>query len=163
MRAKEITPSSWILYDKNENKIGLLIKNKNQFSLFTKDDIIRYSEESLSEHFGNIVWEERIIVESNKITIAKLPVDSDEIFDVIEEDDIPSYKKSKTGKARYVPGYWGVKFSKSYVGGFCPKLITVTQNESIGPFKTKFELDGEIVLANRRINEKEFEKENNED
>lgn len=154
MRAKEITPSSWILYDKNDIKLGLLINNtKNQFSLFIKDKIIlRYTFDELQEEFGKIKWEERIVVESKTITIAKLPVDSDEIFDVIE-DDIPSYKKSKTGKARYVPGYWGIKFSSGYVTSFCPKLVTIEQNEYIGPFKTKFEMDGEIVLANRRINE----------
>lgn len=152
MRAKEITPSSWILYDKNDAKLGLLIGNENQFSLFLKDKIIHYTSEELQKTFGKIKWEERIIVESKTITIAKLPVDSDEIFDVIE-DDVPSYKKSKTGKARYVPGYWGIKFSSGYVTSFCPKLVTIEQNECIGPFKTKFEMDGEIVLANRRINE----------
>lgn len=162
MRAKEITPSSWILYNKNEIKLGLLIKSKNQFSLFTRDKIVRYSLDELEEKFGKIIWEERIIVESKKITILKLPVDSDEIFDVIENTDVPSYKKSITGKARYVPGYWGIKFSKSYVGAFCPKVITIESNVVIGPFKTKFEMDGEIVLANRRINEEEFEKEYNE-
>ncbi len=152
MRAKEITPNSWILYNKNDVKLGLLISNKNEFSLFLKNKITRYTSEELQETFGKIKWEERIIVESKIITIAKLPVDSDEIFDVIE-DDIPSYKKSKTGKARYVPGYWGIKFSSGYVTSFCPKLVTIEQNDSIGPFKTKFEMDGEIVLANRRINE----------
>ncbi len=152
MRAKEITSTSWILYDKNDVKLGLLISNDNQFSLFTKDKIIRYTSEDLQKTFGKIRWEERIVVESKKITIAKLPVDNDEIFDIIE-DDIPSYKKSKTGKARYVPGYWGIKFSSGYVSSFCPKLVTIEQNECIGPFKTKFEMDGEIALANRKINE----------
>lgn len=161
MRAKEITPSSWILYDKNDAKLGLLICNKDQFSLYTKDKIIRYSSVDLQKTFGNIIWEERIVMESKNITIAKLPVDSDEIFDVIE-DDITSYKKSKTGKARYVAGYWGIKFSSGYVTSFCPKLVTIEQNEHIGPFKTKFEMDGEIALANRRINETILVKEEEE-
>ena len=152
MRAKEITPSSWILYNKNDVKLGLLIINNDQFSLFMKDKIIQYTSEELQESFGKIKWEERIIVESKTITLAKLPVDSDEIFD-IKEDDVPSYKKTKTGKARYVAGYWGIKFSSGYVSSFCPKLVTIEQNDVIGPFKTKFEMDGEIVLANRRINE----------
>ncbi len=124
MRAKEITPTSWILYNKNEVKLGLLIGGKDQFSLFLKDSIIRYTPEELQAKFGKIKWEERVIVESKTITLASLPVDSDEIFD-IKEDDIPSYKKTKTGKARYVAGYWGIKFASGYVSSFCPKLVTI--------------------------------------
>ena len=152
MRAKEITPTSWILYDKNEVKLGLLIGSEDQFSLFERDKISRYTINGLTLKFGKIKWEERIIVESKTITLGTLPVDSDEIFD-IKEDDIASYKKTKTGKARYVAGYWGIKFYSGYVSSFCPKLVTIEQNDVIGPFKTKFEMDGEIVLANRRINE----------
>lgn len=160
MHAKEITPSSWIFYDDNEAKVGLLIQKDDQFSLFSKDKISRYnSKAELIKAFTSIVWEERIVVESKTITIGKLPVDSDEIFDLIE-GDVTSYKKTKTGRARFVPGYYGLKFSNAYTGSLCPKLITIEQNEHIGPFITKFELDGEIALANRRLNDTFIEEKN---
>ena len=147
MRAKEITPGSWILYNNNEIKLGLLIKNNEQYSLFKQHRIDRYTFESLESKFGKIVWEDRKIVESKKITISKLPINSDEAFDIREEDDIPTYTKTEKGKARHVPGYWGIKFADGYVSGFCPKYTTVTENDSIGPGPSPERWPGAVMLS----------------
>lgn len=152
MKALEVTPTSWILYNEEEVKVGILVKKLAKYTLLKTDGHEEYkNKDELESKFGEISFKERIIKESKDIKISDLPVDEEEVFDIDESGDFPSYKKTVSGKARYVPGYWGIKFSNHYVASFCPKLNTLETYDIIGPYKSKFELQAEIALMNKRL------------
>ena len=48
---------------------------------------------------------------------------------------------TKTAKSRsmFCAGYFAIKFNNSWVGEYCPKIITINRYEFAGPFKTKEE------------------------
>ena len=108
--------------------------------------------QSLEESFGKINFKERKVKENKQIFISDLPVDDEDAYDIDETGEIPSYKKTPTGKARYAPGYWGLKFTTYYIAAFCPKVSTLKKYEHIGPFKDKFILNDQIAVTNKRLN-----------
>jgi hypothetical protein len=50
---------------------------------------------------------------------------------------LPIYTKSNKSKSFYCAGHYIVKFNTTWVGTFCPKLITLNRYEYQGPFKTQ--------------------------
>ena len=58
--------------------------------------------------------------------------------------------QTPNSKIKWVAGWWGIKFTGDYVGFFCPKLVTVTDNKFIGPFKNKTELSAAITVYNKK-------------
>ena len=52
---------------------------------------------------------------------------------------LPIYTKNDKSSSFYCAGYYIVKYNKSFVGEFMPKLITLQRYEYLGPFKTKIE------------------------
>mgnify|MGYP006175199783 CR=1 FL=1 len=63
---------------------------------------------------------------------------------------LPSYTKSETSRVIYVAGYYGIHFTKRWQGSYGTKLDTIGEYEFIGPFKSKSEMDTEVLLKNKR-------------
>ena len=68
----------------------------------------------------------------------------------ISDKHLPSYTKSETSKVIYVAGYYGIHFTKRWQGVYGTKLDTLEMYEFIGPFKSKSEMDTEVLLQNKR-------------
>lgn len=52
---------------------------------------------------------------------------------------IPVYTKNEKSKSFYCAGYYGIKFD-NWMASYCPKLLTLTRYNFIGPFKTELEM-----------------------
>lgn len=52
---------------------------------------------------------------------------------------LPLYTKNEKSSSFYCAGYYIVKYNKTFVDEFMPKLITLQRYEYEGPFKTKIE------------------------
>lgn len=53
---------------------------------------------------------------------------------------LPVYTKTEKSKCFFCAGHYAIKFNQTYVPAYCPKLITLTRYEHVGPFKSKEEL-----------------------
>lgn len=156
MIAEEIADNFWIVRDDNEQSLGFLIKNLKRYFLLSNDKTMSAefsSIDELNKEYPKIKFLIKKIEDKKDIFISNYPIKDQEAFDIEEISEgnkIPSYKKSTTSNIRYAAGYWGIKFSDQYVGAFCPKLTTVKDNESIGPFNDRFILNAEINKANKK-------------
>ena len=52
---------------------------------------------------------------------------------------LPLYTKNDKSSSYFCAGYYVVKYDKTWVAEFCPKLITLQRYEYFGPFKSKIE------------------------
>lgn len=157
MRAVELTPTSWILYDDNEAQIGILVSRLSSYSLFTTSGPLHFAgKEDLFMSVGEITFKKRIVMENKDIVIEGLPVDDDNIFNIGTDGDFATYTKTEHSKVKFAAGYWGINFSGAhqwYIFSFCPKLDTLTNNDHVGPFDSRFIALQEISVANKRLND----------
>lgn len=60
----------------------------------------------------------------------------------------PVFTKNSKSKSFYCAGYYVIKFNKGWVQSFCPKFVTLSKNEFIGPFKSKIEMKEHLRIKN---------------
>lgn len=68
------------------------------------------------------------------------------LYDIKKQAHI--YTKKSASKSYFCAGYFIIKFSNGWVKAFCPKLITLERYEFRGPYKTKFEMQEQMRVAN---------------
>ena len=149
---KPITETSWILQNEG-NRVALVTKNEKELIVIGKLGKNRFSDIKDLETFLN-----------SKIEIEKH--DDEEVAELgnvngfpvkhvsavaVEKQNLPVYKKTATSNIFYSAGYYGIKFPNGWVSSYCPKLSTLTENEFIGPFQTKLEMQNSIIQKKRQI------------
>lgn len=60
---------------------------------------------------------------------------------------LPLYTKTEKSQSFYCAGYYAVKFDNGWVKAYCPKLITLSRNTYLGPFKTRLEMQESLRKA----------------
>lgn len=60
-----------------------------------------------------------------------------EVWDV--QRKLPIYSKTEKSKSLFCAGYYLINFNNEWIEQFCPKLITISRYEYIGPFHTNDE------------------------
>ena len=63
---------------------------------------------------------------------------------------IPTYTKSESSKVVYVAGYYGIRFPSDWRWFYGGKIDNLETYDFIGPFKTKSEMQTEVLLQNKR-------------
>ena len=61
---------------------------------------------------------------------------------------LPIYTKNDKSSSYFCAGYYAIKYNKTYVPEFTPKLITLQRYEYEGPFKTKLEQQERLRIMN---------------
>jgi len=153
VKAKEVLKNKfWIVEDNNE-RIGTISFNDDQYMLSDKTGTHFYSERQLKKKLGKeLLWEKLDITEtkpSNK-DVHGYPTSCDPynaMYDVKRK--LPLFTKSDKSKSLYCAGYYIIHFDKGWVKSFCPKLITVERYETKGPFKSDLEMRQELSRANK--------------
>lgn len=56
------------------------------------------------------------------------------------KEKLPLFTKIAKSQSRHAAGYYIIHFEHGWVQSFCPKLVTLKNNEWQGPFKTKIEM-----------------------
>ena len=69
----------------------------------------------------------------------------------VKHESLPAYRRSTTSNTLYSAGYYGVKFPNGWVTSYCPKMSTLNENEFLGPFKTKLEMQNSISQKKKAI------------
>lgn len=62
-----------------------------------------------------------------------------QVYDVTRR--IPLYSKTLKSKSLFCAGYYLIKYNASWTAAYCPKNITISRYEFIGPFKTEDEMN----------------------
>lgn len=148
---KPITETNWILQE-NGIRIALVTKTKNnrisaigkinQGSFKDFDDLEKFlgSELEFEKH------EDEEVAELG--TIRGFPVKHVGVIEVPDQE-LPVYKRTATSNTLYSAGYYGVNFPNGWVTSYCPKLTTLTENNHVGPFTTKLEMQNAISQIKR--------------
>ena len=131
------------------------------------DDTEQTSLSGIMSRFGEKILESKessVVVEENKVGprggwntsmseidgyVSKHIVHNAETIE-LKGKQIPTYTKTETSKVRYVAGYYGVRFPSDWRWFYGGKLDTLNTCEFIGPYKTKSEMQTEVLLKNKR-------------
>ena len=149
--AKSIFPNTWILYD-NDLKHSLLSKTSECWTLMQHSGNIQYKsleELNQSQHIEIQfpVSQEETVKESIE-HISQFPVNTTPFN--INVDPFPTYTKNDKSKVRYAACYWGILFGANWSLSFCPKVETINDHETVGPFTTKVEANTVIAQKKRQ-------------
>ena len=144
IHAKPIIDGKFWKVEQDGEKIATLHKQENnKFILSNNDGELRFDKkEEITKFFG-----QDFFIPFNKINISKSTQNEchgfqtrtkpyNAMYDVRRR--LPLYTKNNHSKSLYCAGWYTVKF-KNWVTLYCPKLVTVEQYESHGPFKSKLE------------------------
>ena len=133
----------WII-ERNGQKVGTLRLGK-EYILTVQDKYARYPDlnsllEKLDINFDQAKQLENKS-KSKEFDVHGFPCKTkpyNDIFDLKRK--LPLYTKTEKSQSFYCAGYYGIHFDNGWVRAYCPKLITLSRNEFIGPFKDKLEM-----------------------
>lgn len=154
---KKITDQSWlVLTDDGGNKVGLLSKNREKFTLLAKEGARTSfeNEEEIKTFFNQDIFNNMITVkEKEKVHfINGFPVDFHDPYEAdCADSDLPLFTKTQKGTVYHCAGYYVIHFPKGPIRSFCPKLATLTSYEYEGPFKTELEMKTALSQAKKRL------------
>jgi hypothetical protein len=149
---KPITETSWILQN-DGNRVALVTQNDAGIVAIGKLAKSRFKDiKDLEKFVGSKIeiekHEDEEVAELGNIK--GFPVKHVGAI-AVEEQELPVYKRTATSNTHYSAGYYGVKFPNGWVTSYCPKLTTLTENEYIGPFQSKLEMQNSITQKKRQI------------
>lgn len=154
--AKVLIPNKeWLLRNEQE-KIGTITKAKKGYAFLHKGITVNLTTlNEIKSQFGITSFDEN--TKKNKVdtlnkvyTIYDFPCSSapfEPMYSIKEKR--PLYTKSAKSKSQYCAGHYIIKFKKSWVKSFCPKLITLERNVYHGPFKTEYEVRVMLATLNK--------------
>ena len=153
IKAKEVLNGKFWIVEEDNQKVGTLSFNDDQYMLSDASGTKFLTERQLKKKLGkDMTWTQLAITETvpNK-EVHGFPTSCtpyNPIYDVKRK--MPLFTKSEKSKSLYCAGYYIIKFDKGWVKSFCPKSITVERYEFRGPFKTDIEMRQELSKANAK-------------
>lgn len=153
IKAKSILPDKFWIVEDNGVKIGTLTLDENQY-MFSNKNGTRFfdSEKSLKTKLGALEWEEKHnIIEDINYEIHGYPTSYkpyNPMFDI--KHKLPLFTKSSKSNTVYCAGYYIIRFNVNWLKSFCPKLVTIENNDFQGPYKTEFEVKQALRKANAK-------------
>ncbi len=149
---KQISEQSYILSELG-NRIAILTKTNNGITAIGKLSKKHFENwDLLEKHLGKTLVYETDNDDTNTkelIYLSGFPVKHSITYDV--QENPLSYTKQEGSKIRYAPGYWGVLFDNGWTTSYCPKLSTLENVETIGPFTSKLELNTMLSSVKNRV------------
>lgn len=158
MFAKKLTDNTWMLTQDSGVKLGIAKKVNDEFVLIGKKEKYESLYDIAGKH-GEKLKEANITTETLKdLDIEGFPIKHKEFHNVeahtITEavDTIYSYNNSEKSEVLYAAGYYGIWFSNQYVIKKSPKLVTILENDFVGPFKDEFTTKFAVSQKNKEVN-----------
>jgi hypothetical protein len=151
-KLKEITETSYIL-EKDGSNTGLVIVSTDGFKVIGPFDKKVFGDaDELTRYLGgDLTIEARESEDDKEDEIGQIngyPIKHKAVFDV-EEGDIVTYSKASKSKARFAAGYYALDFEHGWTGSYCPRTQTLEENQFIGPFRTKLEMQNAMAQKKR--------------
>jgi len=145
-RLKPVTDNSWILHD-NGTRLAMIIKTADGYSAIGQLDRKQFNDlDDLEQFLGGklAVDEPEEEKEAEAGDVEGYPIKHSTSHD-IKTDAYPSYSKVQGSSIRFAAGYYGVLFAHGWVYSYCPKTTTLEENQWIGPFRTRLEMQNAIT------------------
>ena len=140
----------WILED-NGQKVGTIRSNENGVTLQvgSENQTFRALEEltqkiSVSFSGKELVSKNKEEYDVHGYFCKTRPFNS--IFDLKRK--LPLYTKTTDSQSFFCAGWYCIQFEHGWVPASCPKLITLSRNNYLGPFKTKLEMTESLRKQN---------------
>ena len=149
---KPMTESSWIL-QRNGNRIALVTTKDGKLISIGKLEKNKFEDiKDLEKFLGSKIEIEQTEEESTAElgNVGGYPVKHAGAVPV-DGAELPVYKRTKNSNTEYSAGYYGIKFNHGWTASYCPKLTTLTENEFVGPFTTKLEMQNSMSQKKRAI------------
>ena len=153
--SKVLVPNQeWIIED-HGTKIGSIAKSKKGYSFLRKGKQFTFkSLKEISEELGISITDAIPSTATSTVedvhSIYNYPCSSkpfEPVYNV--QRKLPLFAKSAKSKSQYCAGYYVIKFRKSWVKSYCPKLITLERYPYHGPFKTENEMKSVLNSVNK--------------
>lgn len=146
-KLKPITENSWILHSVN-GRIGVVFKENNEYTVIGQIEKKKFKDfNELSLFLKGTVTIEEVEEDNTSIEAGNVdgyPIKHSKSYD-IKNAEYPSYSKVEGSTNRFAAGYYGINFTTGWVYSFCPKVVTLEENNWIGPFRTKLEMQNAII------------------
>lgn len=141
--AKPIIKNKFWVVEDSGNKVATIQARDDGGFVFVHDEQREYfpSVKNLKQKYNlKFSSADKNKKESNK-TVYGYPVSGrayNQVWDV--QRKLPIYSKTIKSKSLFCAGYYLIKLNGTWTENFCPKNITLSRYEYIGPFKTKTEI-----------------------
>ena len=156
--AKVLVPNrEWLIKDEGI-KVGGVSKDRKGYAFYKKGIKVNFKNlNEINNTFGTTLFEENVkkvkedSIQDKNYEIYDYPCVSkpyEPVYNVKKK--LPLFSKSEKSKCRYCAGYYVIKFKKSWVKSFCPKLITLDRYDFRGPFKTEAEMKTVLNTVNKQ-------------
>jgi hypothetical protein len=139
--AKPISAQSWMLTEWG-NRVGVLSAQDGSYTLLSSQKTETFSsQEALEKSLGwHITFEQLEAKEEPLDKIGVWPIKHTNPQNV-QDSPFVTYSKTAHSKSRFAAGYWGIHYSHGWSPSFCPKMETVENAPTVGPFSSKLELN----------------------
>ena len=145
-KLKPITETSWILHNAG-TRLAMIIADGKKLKAIGQLDKKEFDDlKELGKFLGGkvIIEEVEQELEPEASSVEGYPIKHAAAFDIVVEK-YPSYAKVSKSTSRFAAGYYGVLFAHGWVFSYCPKVSTLEENNWIGPYRTKLEMQNAIT------------------
>lgn len=136
----QLTENSWLV-KAGIDESGLLFERPDGFLMLQLNRRLTFADEkAVKAKIGKLPRN----TQTEEVEISNIngyPVRHDNVKPV-DHASLPTYNKGT--KVIFVAGYWCVKFDQGWSFVFCPKLKTLEEYETVGPFKNKLEMMSQL-------------------
>jgi hypothetical protein len=151
-KLRPVTETSWILLS-NGNRLAMIISDGNGYKAIGNLPHKKFDNlEHMAEILGGKIEFEEIIeeVEPETSFVEGYPIKHANSYDILN-NGYPSYTRISGGQIRFAAGYYSILFANGWSPVYCPKTVTLEENQWIGPFRTKLEMRSAISAKKREI------------
>lgn len=149
----------WILEDSGV-KLGTIRKTDETFQVILRGEGVEdLSLQALTLKFGKKILEAKVVNKIDSVDYGKTLTEVEGYpckhngyntgFSEKQGKKVPVYTKSETSKVFYAAGYYGLHFTGVWRNAYCVKLETLDNYEFVGPFKSKTELEAEVLRVSK--------------
>lgn len=142
MEAQVVIPEKlWIVTDKH-GKVGTLRACEAGYEFFDN----RTSQKQILDSFDQFQEASKQEVETSDLFHVNGFPTRFKTGVIVENDDLPLFKKTETSNTIQAAGFFCVKTEKVGWGGWsCPTLKTLAKNDWRGPFRSEWEMNLELA------------------
>ena len=150
----------WILEDAGVKLGTIRKKDDSDFEVIIRNEGIEIlGTDALTTKYGSSILEPKLVKRIESVEYGKsmsevegYPCKHQGFNTALKEvkgKNVPIYTKTENSKTLYAAGYYGLHFNGVWRNTYCVKLETLDNYEFVGPFKTKTELEAEVLKASK--------------
>ena len=150
IKAKEVLKGKFWIVEENGSKVGTLSAAEECYTYSCGQGTTVFGDfKQLKKHLGKITWSTADDKNTSEYEVHGYPTSCEPfnpMYDV--KNKLPLFSKSNKSKSLYCAGYYCIQFENGWVPAYCPKLITLSRNNYLGPFKTRLEMQETLRRTN---------------